>query len=182
MTHDPKHQNEAHHQKRKLRPASLGYALLIPTVVIAGLNVFTSMKLYSSTVELRTIDARIAELAHFEKRISSKIDLMNTGLQNRLDSISDRPAENLDSDSRPTVAVDLPLPVRFSPQGIMSKFFDRQSTPDKASTFSVVGKTLLADVETTAVGATPDPAEFASISYERIVSANGKVVYKKVAR
>ena len=82
---------------RKVDNATAGRRLSVliaaSAVVLSAINLTASAYLWRSTNELRAIDERLRDIAGLEKRLKGSLDVINSGIQARLDNL-DREMHN----------------------------------------------------------------------------------------
>jgi hypothetical protein len=152
--------------------------LAITAAMLTFLNLAAAVYTYRSMRDLIAIETRLGELKAFEDRVVGRLDMMNNGIQSRL--------ENLQGDVRGQIA-DLqqsaPAPAPSSPdEAVESAEIEILATvPESEPLSAVVEEELYAektpsksrrDAGSKPVGRTT--------AYERIQSQDGKVYYRKV--
>ncbi|BCH33037.1 hypothetical protein MesoLjLc_49670 [Mesorhizobium sp. L-8-10] len=60
----------------------------VSALVLTAVNLTASISLYRAASEVRGVEKRLEELAAFEKRIIERLDLVNTGMQNRVHELN----------------------------------------------------------------------------------------------
>ena len=162
----------------QVRKGSFRYAVYGVSLVIAALNVVASVNLYRSTMEMRAIDQRLSELAAFEKRLVQKIDGMNNGIQSQFDRVNDqiqarfkeRGPDVPAGSSNPSVADDdVPAWKKLTSEKLQTDY----------SKFILAQNTVGEQTDRREAGAFDGGMKYSEASYERIVSADGKIYYKK---
>ena len=161
--------------------------LFVPLIVTAAIavsviNLGATAYLYRIMDDLRDIDLRLNELAAFEQRLTSRLDAMNMGVQNRLENMSgelqgqfnqlhDGIAGMKASPNFP--AVDLPVTSDAGEWGDIAPIEEPAIEPDSVQAEEAAAAP--------AIKKKPNrPAPPPNRAYERTQSADGKVYYRKV--
>ncbi|MEP9388017.1 hypothetical protein [Mesorhizobium sp. KR9-304] len=155
-----------------------------PTLTLAMaltiLNLAVAVYIYRSTSSLIEIDGRLANLKAFEQRISNQLDMMNNGVQGRLEALqSDFQSQigqlndgitRLGTQGQPAAADEIVALPSLEPalEPAADPVADLEPEPLKE-----------APVASTTSSANVVPRQKSS-AYERIQSADGKVYYRKV--
>lgn len=161
--------------------AILGASALVLTVV----NLTASVSLYRAASDVRGVERRLEALAAFEKRIVEKLDLVNTGMQSRVDELNrdfdmrlglvneamadfDRGLTQLRAEiGIGAASVEADLPVETEPP------LSEQLKEDEP-------QVIAADPPRPRRKAAAQPARGVSPAYQRIEMPDGKVTYRKV--
>ena len=173
-------------EPRIAHPTSTIFTPALLLVIVAGiltaLNVLAAVYTYRSTGNLIAIEGRLGELKTFEDRIASQLDMMNNGIQSRLEalqsdfrgrigglhdevtSLAAPPSTTEDASVGPEEV--LPAP---SPEPVSEIAADVYQEPE-------VEPPPVAPAKKAAKSGAPEK----STAYERTQSRDGKVYYRKV--
>jgi hypothetical protein len=172
-------------EPRIIKPKSTVFTPAVLLVIAAGvltaLNVLAAVYTYRSTSNLIAIEGRLGELKAFEERVAGQLDMMNNGIQSRL--------EALQSDFRGQIGglhnevTSLAVPSSTNDDAAVAgeevlPVTPPEPAPDLAADVpqEIEVELPVAPVKKTASSSAPEK----SSSYERIQSPNGKVYYRKV--
>ena len=145
------------------------WMLNISFCVTALLFIAVGWSLWGAIDEIRNISHRLEELRSFESRISRGVDLVNTGLQNRLEKIDQR-ISNIQSKLNSTEAVFGSAASRSGPTTPRFNFGSgRRPTPSQEDAESADQR-----VAPPAGGLAPSPL------FRRTETPDGKVRYEKI--
>jgi hypothetical protein len=162
----------------QVKKGSFRYAVYGVSLVVAALNVVASVNLYRSTAEMRAIDQRLSELAAFERRLVQKIDGMNNGIQSQFDRVSDRIQAR--SEEPGQAVADSPDTSRELDDGVPAwKKLTTENIQTDYSKFILVQNTVGDQTGSGRAETFDEGMKYNEASYERIVSADGKIYYKK---
>jgi hypothetical protein len=172
--------------KRNTRPiiALLCGSAMLVTVI----NAFAAIHLYRASQEIRTVEARLEELAAFEKRMKDRLDLVNTGIQSQFDKLNQDLQTGFGglhagmgqlTQKLETVRVGAQNSFPDSPQGFENGSFS--SGPMVAEIEPDSGGSAASDSTRTISRPRPaNPMPAISPAYQRKVMPDGKVYYRKV--
>jgi hypothetical protein len=154
----------------------LGICGAVALTVLTGMNVWASQRLYLSSNELASVQQRLEQLSLFEKRLTDKIDLVNNGLQGQFDRLTTTVSSRVDGAAEQIGQVETAL------GAVRQTIADRQL--EVASIASPGAQ--LADIPVVpqksprVVRRNSETRPQISSSFERVLSADGKLMYRKV--
>ena len=163
--------------------------IAVPTLIVTCVNVFALIYLSSVIRDLHAIDKKLELLQAFEDRIASRIDTMNIGFQNRLETLGgevhgqfnqiDAKLGRIESHAGAKPANSDQVEARFTEMA-EHPADDQVGDADSAERF-LNGPELdslapVARPKKPATKSLPSP----NLAYERVQSADGKVYYRKM--
>lgn len=160
-------------------PAILGVSALVLTSV----NLMASIYLYRATNDVRSVEKRLEVLAAFEKRIIERLDLVDTGMQNRVHELNSDIDMRLGLVNEAMADFDRGLSRLRSEIGLASASVQ----PDQPEETVVPVPETAAEEAPAVIMAEPPrrkkaspPVSGVNSAYQRIEMPGGKVTYRKV--
>ena len=183
---------------RKLDRVMTGRRLVVllgvSALVLTAVNLVASTYLLRTMSELRSLDAKLEDMAGLEKRFKASLDIVNTGFQSKLDDLDrglhDQITELEDGvgeihrrlDQSPLTAAASPEPSPAPEPTIVAAPFSEPS----ADEVDPAGPVANADLPVAAIEppkprkpARPPMSKVGS-QYERIATPDGKVYYRRI--
>lgn len=164
----------------------LGFSALVLTIA----NLAASAYLLSAIGELRAVDARLQDLNGLEKRLKSSLDVVNTGIQTRLDTLDrtvhDRVAEVDDGIGQIQHRLDQPradpaLPELETTADAVQPAADvaaAESLPEPAEDTAETADAAVSSIKPRRTA--KPPASKVGSAYQRTETADGKVYYRRL--
>lgn len=161
----------------------------VSALALTGVNFAASAYLLSIVGELRAAETRLQDLAGLEKRLKASLEVVNTGIQTRLETLDADFHNKITELENGVGAIQEDLK---SHPGETSLAQDRVLEPDIAAASDLIASELQPDSEPAAeipVAAmdppksrkqTKPPKSKVGSAYQRIESADGKVYYRRV--
>lgn len=163
--------------RRSVGPVAL---LAATALALSVVNLTSAMYLFRAKSDLAELDARLDELAAFERRLNRKIDSVNNGLQNQFDqlnlSLQGQFYDITDRLDRQDCALKSTAELSAS-----TSAFPPLSPPVSAGPSNEPMTSSAEDLPKASVPVQPAaPPPRANLSYQRLESADGKVYYKRI--
>lgn len=158
-------------------PAILGVSALVLTAA----NLTASIYLYRATNDVRGVEKRLEVLAAFEKRIIERLDLVDTGMQNRVHELNSDIDMRLGLVNEAMADFDRGLSRLRSEIGLGTVSLQSDLPVEAVVPLSEPA----AEEEPSVIAADPPPRRKSapkpvSPAYQRIELPDGKVTYRKV--
>lgn len=167
-------------EPRAIEPKPTFFTPALLMVLAAGtltfLNLAAAVYTFRSTSSLIDIEERLSDLKTFEDRVAGRLDMMNNGIQARLDMLqSDVRGQVAAASRNETVSSLSPPSVDELPDDLSTDGLDMAA--EAAPTMSI-------DVQEEIHAEAPPPKRSSkpmgkAATYERIQSPDGKVYYRK---
>lgn len=162
----------------------LSVLIAASAVVLSAINLTASVYLWRSTNELRAIDERLRDIAGLEKRLKGSLDVINSGIQARLDNLDREMHNKITSVEDEVGKLQQVLVVPHSkvvsqpePPSLISEPWS--PVPEEPTIAEAANEPVLPAPEPARRKATP-PVSKVESAYQRTESADGKVYYRRV--
>jgi hypothetical protein len=146
--------------------------LCASAVVLSGVNLIASFRLYSAANQVSELNVQLGQLAAFEKRITDKINLVNVGLQNQFDNLDASVASRFAETGDGIGAVEKQL----------SRIGNAVDPGGQSASGAAPADEGMASAGPTMAEIEPVRAGLPTLSpaYQRIETPEGKVTYRKI--
>jgi len=172
-----------HKMRRAVR---LLWALALASMAVCAVLLVATFYTWNAISQVRDLERRIEEIGLFEKRISNRLELFNTGIQSRLEKTNSRISNiqsELDksiSDNRKALtglnaaAAQLGKQIpAYSPAGSFGEVGANQPAA------LPVQRSVPGQAQTTS-GSDDAPVDAGQAGFRRIIEPNGSVKYEKI--
>ncbi len=159
----------------------LALVLAIAAAMLTFLNISAAIYSYRSMRDLIAIETRLGELKAFEDRVVGRLDMMNNGIQSRLENLQGDVRGHL-ADLHHDQAAPAPTPSAVDEAADSADVDVLATVPESEPLDSaIVEEELYAgEVSSTSRRDSGSKPAGRKAAYERIQSQDGKVYYRKV--
>ena len=158
--------------------------LVIAAGILTALNVLAAIYTFRSTSNLIAIEGRLSDLKAFEERVASQLDMMNNGIQGRLDALQSDFRGQMGGLHNEVTSLAVPSSTNADAMGDSEDLLPAASPqPVSELAAEVLQEPQVEEVEDSIAPARKTASSKGvekSSAYERIQSPNGKVYYRKV--